>query len=575
MPGAGRPGSLRSVNARATAVVLAAAAGLALADGSIVALALPELLSALDTTVEGVAAVIGVYTAVLALALVPVERLQRTVGARRLGAVGLALFALASLGCGLAGSLPLMLVLRGAQAIGGAAALVAAFSLLDAGHRHGGGSDPPAGGGGGRLWVLAAIVGTAAGPALGGALTQALDWRAIFLVQVPIALAGAAGCLGARAVRPAAPEPDALAAGSRPAGAGRAALALALLSAALTAVLFLLVLVLVAGWSVEPLAGAAAVTLLPAAALATSRIGGDPRTRAAVGCLLVAGGVGGLATIGSASVWWTVAPQLLAGAGMGLALPALGGALLPERTAADAARVLTLRHAGIAIALAVLAPVIASQLDNAIDDARERGVALVLDARLDPQSKLELAPALVGDLDERDTRGALERSFAEREAGVDEDQRPEFRRLRDRSDEVLTSAVGDGFRLAFGLTAGFALLAALALLPVRRRDVLALAAAAAIAVPAVSLAVAEATGPDPVEIADPCDERELPETGGVTGFLQDSALVALDRAACNFGSSREELVLAIADEDEARDYERRFGVNPRSARDVIEGILGF
>lgn len=125
------------------------------------------------------------------------------------------------------------------------------------------------------------------------------------------------------------------------------------------------------------------------------------------------------------------------------------------------------------------------------------------------------------------------------------------------------------------LTAGFALVAALALLPAPRMALLAIAAAAAIAVPAVSLAVAEATGPDPVEIADPCQERDLPETGGVTGFLQDSALVALDRAACRFGSSREELVLAIADEDEARDYERRFGVNPRSAGDVIEGILGF
>lgn len=571
------------MSARLTSVLLAAGAGLALADGSIVALALPELLSALDTTVEGVAAVIGVYTAVVAVALVPAERLQRAVGARRFGAAGLALFAAASLGCGLAGSLPLMLVLRGVQALGGAAALVAAFTLLDAGHRRGGG---------GRLWALAAIVGTAAGPALGGALTQALDWRAIFLAQVPIALAGAAGCLAGRAAgaaaepdarsagaRPgtgAAAQQDALAAGARPAGAGRAALALAFLSAALTAVLFLLVLVLVAGWSVEPLGAAAAVTLLPAAAVATSRIGGgDPRTRAAVGCLLVAGGIAALATIGSASVWWTVAPQLLAGAGMGLALPALGGALLPERTSADAARVLTLRHAGIALALAVLAPIMAAQLDSAIDDARERGVALVLDARLDPQRKLELAPALVGDLDERDTRGALERSFAEREPDVEEQQRSEFRRLRDRSDEVLTSAVGDGFRIAFVLTAGFALVAALALLPAPRMALLAIAAAAAIAVPAVSLAVAEATGPDPVEIADPCQERDLPETGGVTGFLQDSALVALDRAACRFGSSREELVLAIADEDEARDYERRFGVNPRSAGDVIEGILGF
>lgn len=526
-------------------------------------LALPELLSALDTTVEGVAAVIGVYTAVLAAALVPAERLQRVLGARRLGAAGLTLFALASLGCGLADSLPAMLALRALQAIGGAAALVAAFALLGAGSRRGGG---------GRLWALAAIVGAAAGPALGGALTQALDWRAIFIAQVPVALAGAAGCLaGGEPAARSAP------AGGRASGGVRAGLALALVSAALTAVLFLVVLVLVAGWSVEPLAAAGAVTLLPAAALATSRVAGDPRTRAAVGCLLVAGGVAALAALGTASVWWTVAPQLLAGAGMGLALPALGGELLPERTAADAARVLTLRHAGIAAALAVLAPVIAAQLDTAIADARERGVALVLDARLDPQSKLELAPGLLGDLDERDTRGALERSFAEREADADADgeELAELRRLRERSDDVLTAAVGDGFRLAFALTAGFALLAALLLLPVRRGAALVAALAAALAVPGASFAVAAAAAPDEVEIADPCERRELPDTGGVTGFLQDSALVALDRAACSFGSSREELVLAIADDDEAREYERRHGVNPREATDVIEGILGF
>jgi lipopolysaccharide/colanic/teichoic acid biosynthesis glycosyltransferase len=50
-------------------------------------------------------------------------------------------------------------------------------------------------------------------------------------------------------------------------------------------------------------------------------------------------------------------PQLLAGAGIGLALPRLAGGLLPERSAADAARILTARHAGIALALVILAPV--------------------------------------------------------------------------------------------------------------------------------------------------------------------------------------------------------------------------
>ncbi|HWT24967.1 MAG TPA: hypothetical protein VN213_15805, partial [Solirubrobacteraceae bacterium] len=66
-------------------VLIAIAASLALADASIVTLALPPILDELDTTVEGVAAVIGVYTAVLAVALPPAAVLQRRTGARAMG----------------------------------------------------------------------------------------------------------------------------------------------------------------------------------------------------------------------------------------------------------------------------------------------------------------------------------------------------------------------------------------------------------------------------------------------------------------------------------------------------------
>src|SRR4051794_10422659 len=164
-------------------ILLATAAGLALADASIVTLALPRLLTELHATVEGVAAVIGVYTVVLAAALIPAERIRRNVGSRRLGAGALALFAAAGAGCAAAGSLELLLVLRALQALGAAAALVAVFDLLGAGDE-----DTP----GRRLWSAAAVVGFASGPALGGLLTQLFDWRAIFVVQVPVALAGAA-----------------------------------------------------------------------------------------------------------------------------------------------------------------------------------------------------------------------------------------------------------------------------------------------------------------------------------------------------------------------------------------------
>src|SRR3954466_14432404 len=108
--------------------LVAIAAGLALADASIVALALPPILTEFDTTISGVAAIIGVYALVLALSIWPAARV-------RVGPSGFALFALASLGCGVAGSLELLLVLRAVQAIGGAAALIAAFMLVDRGPR--------------------------------------------------------------------------------------------------------------------------------------------------------------------------------------------------------------------------------------------------------------------------------------------------------------------------------------------------------------------------------------------------------------------------------------------------------
>ena len=60
--------------------------------------------------------------------------------------------------------------------------------------------------------------------------------------------------------------------------------------------------------------------------------------------------------------------------------------------------------------------------------------------------------------------------------------------------------------------------------------------------------------------------RDLPRTGGIDGALQDAALLALDRAACRFGSSREELALALVDDDARDDYEREYGVDPREHR---------
>ncbi len=532
--------------------MLLLAAGLALADASIVTLALPPIIAELDASVQEAAAVLGSYTLVLALALLGAARLR--VSSRTLAAAGSLVFAGASLLCGIAGTLGLLLAARSLQAAGAAALLVGAFALVDGG------------GAGRRGWTAAALFGFAAGPALGGILTEAIDWRAIFLFQVPVAIAAAAAAWRAR--------PRSTPIEERAAWPVGPAVALALLSAALVGVLFLLVLMLVTGWSLSPLGAAAAVSVLPVAALAASRVPGPPRVRASAGAVLVGGGVLALASLPSASPWWTVVPQVMAGAGMGLALPALAGELLPERTPSQAARLLSARHAGITVALALLAPVAAAQLDDAVANTREQGAALVLDARLPPLDKLSLAAALVGDLDPVDPRGELQRSLDASRAGIDAEDRAAYAALAERADDALVAGVQDAFEPALAICGVLALLAAVATLPRERLAPVAAASAAALVLAGGARLAQPALTPEPIRIANPCQERALPDSAGLEGALQDTALVALDRAACRFGSSREELALALVDESARDDYEREYGVDPRDLGGLLGAVLG-
>ncbi len=553
---------------RPRSLLIALAAGLALADASVVTLALPALLVELDTTVNGVAAVIYVYTVVLALLLIPAERLARQIGPAQLGIAGFALFGVASVLCGASNSLWMLLVFRALQAAGGAASLIAAFELL-----HGERQSAR------NLWLGAAVLSAAAGPALGGAVTEALSWRWIFWVQVVPVLAAAV--IASQTQAATAPAPTAAAPPPPPPAPAvgvqswRAYAALALVSAALTAVLFMLVLLLVAGWAVAPLAAAATVTILPAAAIAGSRLGGDARWRAAGGCVLVGLGTIALAYLPDAKVYWTFAPQALAGLGMGLALPALAGELLPERNASDAARLLTLRHAGIVLAVVTTGFVTADRLDSATRDAREQGVALVLDAKLDPTQKLRMAPVLLQGVQQESPRKGLRDAVDGQRVDVAPDQLAAYDELSDRADEILVDAVGDSFFPAFWITGAFALLGG-ALLFTRARVPAWLpgAVAAGVAVAVVQLVAWDGNRPDRVTLADPCVERALPQTGGIGGFLQDQALEVLDRQACRFGSTREELVLAIADSGDAERFERKYGENPRDAGFLLGSLLG-
>ena len=277
---------------RARPWLLGLAIALALADSSVVTLALPDILGQFDVSITTVAWVLTSYNLALAICAVPASYVARR-RPRLVFGVGAVTFAAASLACGLATSFDLLVGARCVQAAGGALLVVSALALLSETL----GSDARAA----HVWVTAGVLGAALGPAVGGILTQALGWEAIFLVQVPLAVALLVALRG-------------LVAHPLPAPAGRPHLsanaALLLLSGGLVAALFLIVLLLVNGWGMSPATAGIAVTVMPLAAIGAARWA--PRSaslgvRTAAGIVLVAGGL-------------TASPSCLVRAGPGRSL---------------------------------------------------------------------------------------------------------------------------------------------------------------------------------------------------------------------------------------------------------------
>jgi MFS family permease len=551
------------VKLRLPSVLIAVAAGLALADSSVVALALPPIRVALHTGVPGLAAVIGVYVAVLAAGLYPAAAVSRRIGAARTGTVGFAILGLASVGCAAANSIEVLLFFRGLQAIGGAAGVLAAFDLLDAGDQAGRQER--------HLWIAAAVFGTAAGPALGGLLTEFWSWRLIFAAQLPIGLVGAGACLTTSI-----PLPTHHSSPFR----WKPLIALAALAGGLTAVLFTLVLQLVAGWSVDPIVAALVVSVLPVAAIATSwwtRIDAGPR--AALGCLMVGVGTLCLGINFGASVLWTIPAQLIAGVGMGLALPALTGELLPEKSTADAARLLTARHVGIVVALVAIAWLVNNSLGPSVTKAEEQAVAALLDSNVAPLTKLTTLGSLAGKADSTSPRGEIHGVLVAKQQKLNGSDRAAFTKFTNQADDTIVRALNGAFRWAYLVAGLMALLGALLLADgetlgaATRKVVPAIAAAAAVL--AVYGVVFFAFRPQAVKLADPCKPRALPQAGGLFGGLQTSILRGLDRAACSDGATREELVLALdPNSPAAADYAAKHGHEPISLKTLTGGLLG-
>ena len=123
------------------------------------------------------------YSIVFAALLVPAGRWADAFGRKRTFLLGLAIFVLASVGCALAPSVAVLIAARLVQAAGGALMLPTSLGLMLPEFTP---SQRPAAIG---VWAATGGIAAAAGPPLGGLLVQA-DWRLVFLVNVPVGLAG-------------------------------------------------------------------------------------------------------------------------------------------------------------------------------------------------------------------------------------------------------------------------------------------------------------------------------------------------------------------------------------------------
>ncbi|TIL57598.1 MAG: MFS transporter [Mesorhizobium sp.] len=149
---------------------------------SIANVALPTLTQAFDASFQEVQWIVLAYLLAITTLIVSVGRLGDITGRRRLLLAGLFLFTVASVLCGVAPTLWLLIAARAAQGL--AAAIMMTLTMAFVGE-----TVPKArtGSAMGLLGTMSAI-GTALGPSLGGLLIAGAGWRAIFLVNVPLGL---------------------------------------------------------------------------------------------------------------------------------------------------------------------------------------------------------------------------------------------------------------------------------------------------------------------------------------------------------------------------------------------------
>ena len=407
-----------------------------LADATVMSVAVPMIIRRLESSVISVSWVMNGYNLVLTVLFLAMGRLADRYGHKHVFVAGLALFTVASAGCARASTIDVLIALRVIQAVGAAAVVPTALTLLlDA---------FPAGRQGFAAGLFGALTSAAAaaGPVLGGVLIERWGWPAIFWFNVPVGALGVVLALTlVRGRRHAAPDAKLDWPGVGLSSAGLFCLTLALIEAndwgwtsarilglflgaavllalfvvwelrspaplfdlrlfrkrtfaaasaaimtvdiAMMGTAFMLVIYMIAMMDYSELKAGLAITTLPAAGLILAPFAGrlvdrfGPRPLAVAGALLSAAGLFALGHLARSAplpeVLWRAT---LVGAGLGLSLPALtaaGMSVVPGGVKGVGSGVLnTARQLGFLLGVAILVAVFAHTMTTAVNRSADR-----------------------------------------------------------------------------------------------------------------------------------------------------------------------------------------------------------